>query len=197
MSERPILFSTPMIQALLAGRKSQTRRIVKLNMAGRIKRGSRNWHVADPAAVAACPYGIANDTLWVRETWRNDFIPHEDGPEYGEGRHVGYLYAADPGEKGPWRPSIFMPRQASRITLRITDVRVERLQEISAADCYAEGIERPAPGAIGSEKCGYDNARNGYRKLWESINGVGSWEANPYVWCVAFERIANSERQAA
>jgi hypothetical protein len=263
MKERPILFSGPMVRAILAGTKTQTRRVVK-------HQGDMEFDPRDPhygpywLAYAAgdldgedakvrCPYGVPGDRewrtghitapgwycvrglldesiggdtravwvnpewftwgfdqnddpesigldtnitpenvqwkrpgnrLWVRETWAYE----RDGTRCPD--DTGILYrATDPGwddeETGlRWRPSIFMPRWASRILLEITEVRVERLQEISAADCWAEGIE----------SAGWDCERYGsvvecYRDLWESISGAGTWAANPWVWVVSFKRL--------
>jgi len=133
--ERPILFSGPMIRAILAGRKTQTRRVAKLTGAGRVKEAGshRNWHLADPDAVKACPYGTPGDRLWVRETFCDTGCQRA-------------VYRADTAVENwkyrIWRPSIYMPRWASRITLEITDVRLERLQDISEADAAAEGVEQ-------------------------------------------------------
>lgn len=226
MNERPILFSAPMVRAILDGRKTQTRRIAKLNASGRVARGGRNWHCEDPAAIIACPYGSASDCLWVRETWAHyqTIDPRKtpdgrsfsevsdglagyraDGHESIEGfrRHVRLMGGSDAVEINGdrWRPSIHMPRWASRITLEITAVRVERLQAISEADAKAEGVE---PWVVGDgfwrdygltadqEEVGappLPSARDSFRSLWESINGAGSWAANPWVWVVEFRSI--------
>lgn len=178
MKERPILFSAPMVRALLDGSKVQTRRTAKLTDAAHVKepRGHRRWHPGDPDAVAACPYGQSGDRLWVRETWamHPDFRP--------ESRRC--VYRADPGSQydvSRWTPAIHMFRWASRITLEITGVRVERLLDISDEDSLAEGIYPTAtglyPGAATAE----------YKKLWESINGPGSWAANLWVWVIEFK----------
>jgi hypothetical protein len=163
MKEKPILFSAPMVRAILDDRKTMTRRVVKLTDSGRVKAiGSpRNWHIDDPNAVLACPYGAAFDQLWVKEThyrygkwikngisatgrqkWRFKPLTAEvffcDNPP--EQRRVNNKY-----RKAAWykRPSIFMPRWASRITLMIKAVRVERLQDISDNDIIAEGVYIP------------------------------------------------------
>lgn len=182
--ERPILFSAPMVRAILAGTKTQTRRAVKFNAAGRIQRAGKQWHRDDPEAVLACPYGRVGDTLWVRETLK------------AEGAFM--VYAADNGridcgdldwpaciEKRRTIPSIHMPRWASRIDLRITGVRVEKLQEISEDDAMAEGVDAAAALAI---PCS-EGFRVEFSRLWESINGPGSWDANPFCWVLTFERI--------
>ena len=167
MRERPILFSAPMVRAILAGTKTQTRRVCK---------GQRELSNVHDFQIDRCPYGQLGDRLWVRETWLrhsvnvpNDYLYRADHPDDGT---IGPAH-------GGWKPSIHMPRWASRITLEITDVRVERLQDISARDAWAEGIT-PSPDV---------DPYHEYRDLWESINGPGSWDANPWVWAVSFKRI--------
>ncbi len=179
MRERPILMSAPMVRALLNGTKTQTRRVAMHTVCGvRVARLA-----FDPAPdVRACPYGAPGDLLWVRETHYVESSGYVDG----SGRRI--LYRADGEAPTTWTPSIHMPRWASRLTLRITDVRVERLQEISADDCRAEGhptdwSRSPAP------EVHDDAARDWYRDLWDSINGSGAWDANPWVWVVEFERL--------
>jgi hypothetical protein len=206
-----------MIRALLAGRKTQTRRPVKLNVAGRVQRGGRQWHVEDGSAVIACPYGKAGDLLWVKETYA---LMSVDGRRVSVARAErmppGKTLAQTDGglelievdaetaewcrtriDCERWKPSIFMPRWASRITLRITEVRCERLQNISEEDAIAEGVEKISTTECGNDvwkaydqpDCGkgYLAAGYSYKTLWESINGAGSWDANPWVWAVSFE----------
>lgn len=196
MKSRPILFSAPMVRALLDGTKTQTRRIVKPQplWVGEPSVPFKTTD-ADPKGIINCPYGITGSLLWVRETFRviNGQTQHgiaidcRAGPEEKWNRMGDFLGAGQ-----PWKPSIFMPRWASRLTLRITDVRVERLQEISEADAIAEGCDRHNhatkwpdgdPGYID------DVARRNYCALWESINGAGSWEANSWVWAITFDVI--------
>lgn len=214
MTEKPLLFSAPMIRALLAGTKTQTRRAVKwrglergLNMQFTglsVERSGSNFVLTSPTRTSheyrsvpqPCPYGVPGDRLWVRETWAyhvhsQSAARDEDGP---------FVYAAD-GQRAlqmrlasKWTPGIHMFRWASRITLEITEVRVERLQSISEADAIAEGIQRwplgyrvAVSGAPKHESRTFDGAQSAYRWLWESINGLGSWDANPYVWCVSFK----------
>jgi hypothetical protein len=200
MKERPILFSGPMVRAILEGKKTQTRRMIK-------RQRDMEFDINDPHfgpywlsyatdaegedARVRCPYGEAGDRLWVRETWLQG-----QGPTWGS--HC-VVYDAD--KKIAWapgsgfdnpdlkqfkkRPSIFMPRWASRITLEITGVRVERLQQISDADALAEG-------------CSTADMRNGdslasvYTRLWESIHGPGSWDANPWAWVVEFRKLTTT-----
>jgi hypothetical protein len=181
MKERPILFSAPMVRAILEGRKTQTRRIAKElnempNLDGILKR------FPNPKG---CRYGKPGDRLWVRETWAHE----RDGTGCPDDNGVLYR-ATDPGwddeETGlRWRPSIFMPRRASRITLEITDVRVQRLQEISEEDAQAEGAVGALDQSVGNNWC----ASQAFAALWESINGPDSWDANPWVWAVTFRNL--------
>lgn len=192
VKERPILFSAPMVRAILYGRKTQTRRIMK-----------------DP--FNDCPYGKPGDRLWVRETWANvKTEPTWTGAAMCEEGQI--VYRADFGPEPVdwnWRPSIHMPRAASRINLEITGIRVERLNDISESDAVAEGIEsfRPVPGdGPGSIYDGYiykdytgknavpyfiTDPRESFRTLWESINGPGSWGKNPWVWVIDFQDLRN------
>ena len=174
MKERPILFSGPMVRAILDGSKTQTRRVAKEfdempNLDGILQRFPRQ---------NGCPHGAPGDRLWVRETWAHE----RDGT--GCPDDTGVLYrATDPGwdDEGTglrWRPSIFMPRIASRILLEITDVRVQRLQEISDEDARAEGYDRS-----------HAFPREWFALLWERINGTGSWHANPWAWAITFQRL--------
>lgn len=198
MKARPILFSTEMINALLDGRKTQTRRVVKVNHAGRAQLGGRNWHIDDPDAVRACPYGVPGDLLWVREA--HYIIGEHPGPRPGSRwthyRADGSNNQNDPAQwHGPWKPGIHMPRHASRLTLRLTDVRVQRVQEIGLDDTLAEGAPRHdhMDGAIRVTTWPTD----WYRSLWESLNAARGyeWNANPWVWAISFEVIkANVDR---
>jgi hypothetical protein len=199
MKERPILFSAPMVRALLDGTKTQTRRIVKLTDSGRVKEpGSpRNWHPEDPYASAACPYGAPGDTLWVKETWNSsnqwNVMKPTDMPE-GAPIFYGADYdAAGLRNCGPWRPSLFMRRWMSRITLEVASVRVERLHAITEADAKAEGVEQWNDGAwyCGVQGfMGYESPVGAYRELWESINAKRApWASNPWVWVVEFRRV--------
>jgi hypothetical protein len=205
MRERPILFSAPMVRALLGGRKTQTRRIMKPQIrvvrewewywdAPRKGFGSAGANVRPQDGIGLshfCPYGQPGDRLWVRETLRRapDLWTYAaDGAEVGwPGRHDLA------GKNRDTIVSIHMPRVASRITLEITEVRVQRLDEISEEDATEEGSKEPSLvpiiGACWSE-------RDAYAKLWEHINGPGSWEANPFVWTVSFKRV-EKERQEA
>jgi hypothetical protein len=260
MKERPILLSAPMVRAILEGRKTQTRRVVKgvkhfpdwgsaVGMVGGAwlygspaglglsDRGD-NWSVRLDedhlrrmctreaygwGAGSGCPYGQPGDRLWVRESWMPD--PPNDGSwayTTWAGQRIGQIagvpdryrrpefcnYAAD-WPYGPviWTPSIHMPRWASRITLEVTGVRVERLQDISEADAWAEGCEpgetddygRPFPADVdhgGGCTEGWDCAKDWFADLWESINSPGSWDANPWVWVVEFRRVEPQQAAA-
>jgi hypothetical protein len=219
MKERPILFSAPMVRALLAGTKMQTRRVVKHRwpflwqepyyptgkvlselpnqpgawMEFRHRRQDEADYEGSPAStLVPCPYGQPGERLWVRER----FAPRDGITLINKQRSEIFYWADDEGKywsDGPWKPSIHMPRWASRITLEITDVRVERLKSISREDAAAEGID--TDGEVFEEGGRYESAGGipaevwTYARLWESINGPGSWEANPWVWCVSFKQI--------
>lgn len=193
MAEKPILFSGEMVKAILAGRKTMTRRVVKMMSAIATIDGVP--HVEDQHGdwrllVKFSPYRVG-DTLWVRETWCPLNLDYEAAPRNVsvplDGANVICSYRADHrdprGDAKPlqWRPSIFMPRWASRITLRITDVRVERLQSITEADAMAEGIEHDP----------HVHTWLKFASLWNGINaGRGySWDANPWVWIISFEKL--------
>ncbi|MGE4195933.1 MAG: hypothetical protein AB7G11_02260 [Phycisphaerales bacterium] len=206
--ERPIIFSGPMVRALLDGRKTATRRVIrgvhKVEMPeygpvdcikdwdgcpSRLDWAPRNWEI--------CPYGVAGERLWVRETW-SYYRPFGGDPT------DQVIYRADLDECGqcplmldgrkvwvnvrePWKPSIYMPRWASRITLEITDVRIERLQAISEDDAVAEGLQ-PVVSWTGLVV----SARFRFEKLWDSLNGKRpgcAWADNPWCWTIAFRRL--------
>ncbi len=189
-----------MVRALLQSTKTQTRRVVKPQPVAR--QGMVNarycghpnlWlrdgkcDITDPAKEWRCPYGQPGDRLWVRET----FSHFERNDQLKPGAEIFYRAEDECLELRPWRPSIHMPRWASRITLEITGVRVERLQDISEADAMAEGAppSHPSIDRI-SREFGYaDFPRSWYAQLWEQINGPGSWDANPWVWAVEFRRL--------
>ncbi|EFE7959023.1 hypothetical protein [Escherichia coli] len=205
MTERGMIFNGEMVRAILDGRKTQTRRVVKfkprepglnLNFSGlklgyyRTGDASSGYVLASRGAMGCwndktypvhCPYGQPGDRIWVRETF--SAVTDHDEPAGCS----ALLYAADGnGPYGKWTPSIHMPRAASRITLEITDVRVERLNSISEEDAKAEG----AP----TECCVIgDKHFLGFRSLWKAIYGDESWQANPWVWVIEFKRIEGDD----
>lgn len=162
--EHPILFSGQMVNAILTGKKTQTRRVIK-------PQSLLDNHTRVDACYK-CPYGAPGDLLWVRETFDVRTVAGD----------TVVFYRADCGSDGDgakWKPSIFMPRALSRISLKITDVRVERLQEMKREEAEAEGIGdsplwRPA-----------------FKQLWDAINAKRghSWDSNPWVWVIKFEVI--------
>ncbi len=229
MKERPILFSAPMIRAILDGRKTQTRRVVKpqppsahrfagftVSSTHTDDEGKAVWASSDVSALlkdahrVRCPYGAAGDRLWVREAWNGPFFTEDealdvddlslfDVPERcaykADGGTTPEYIDADDNLVCKWCPSIHMPRWASRILLEVTDVRVERLQEISEADARAEGASYHDGRGVGHSGWRHDygdvhaNARSAYARLWKHIHGPGSWDANPWVWVVEFRRV--------
>jgi hypothetical protein len=217
MKARPILFSAPMVRALLDGSKTQTRRILKpapssadFNLQN-VTCESGYRYAIDTTKVSFtdtvrvrwdCPYGQPGDRLWVRETTEIDEQRSDAvvlSRYSADGAPVLMSGCDDPEFNGAiahWdyprrsRPSIHMPRWASRILLEVVSVRVERLNDISNENALAEGV-KASPGGMWSAAPGQAGTtpRAGYALLWESINGPGSWSANPFVWCVEFPRV--------
>lgn len=222
MKERPILFSAPMVRAILGGSKTQTRRIVKPQpdyfacgwpcvfgkecfMRNCIMSHKDNKHLT----ALKSPFGKTGDQLWVRETWRHTASSLDEARAITEDVMSGsavdwradYIdrliktgeFTRNTAEVAcdfeTWKPSIHMPRWASRIQLEIVDVRVERLNEIGESDAIAEGVSNF--GNITDQSTGEidRDAVDAYRDLWESINGPGSWDANPWVWVIEFRRV--------
>jgi hypothetical protein len=180
MKEGPILFSGPMVRAILEGRKTQTRRVLKIQ-----PRSDHEILYADMDTPEwRCPYGEKGERLWVKETFA---VMSKAAFEARRPAPYSLRYKADPDTSAilHFRPSIFMPRWASRITLEITDVRVQRLKEISKEDAYAEGI----PTDTESIRRNNYNEIKAYREIWESINGTGSWDLNPWVWAITFKKL--------
>lgn len=192
ISERPILFSGNMVRAILDGRKTQTRRVVKPQ---------------PTMCEARCPYGQPGDRLWVKETfrlrcetelldvveYRADLARRTAGHQISENAGFRFSAECDEAERQPeefgympgalnWRPSIFMPRWASRITLEIVSVRVERLQDISPLDIIAEGMDH-----LGEHQ--HLGDLQWYRDVWESTYGPGAWEKNDLVWALTFKKM--------
>lgn len=202
MKERPILFSGEMIRAILDGRKTQTRRVCKAQPENRVHPiyvtkyawGDKALHpyMTDGVQIIEyCPYGKVGDQLWVRETFRQAYPK----TEYSD----GIIYRADKAKSlgmaeycGKWRPSIFMPRSASRIQLEITNVRVERLQDIEPTDACSEGILPLGAGSsFALHHLEYKSIECGkFADLWDSINAAKHpWESNPWVWVVEFKPV--------
>lgn len=223
MKERPILFSAPMVCAILEDLKTQTRRVWSLPkwaewdfIGGGEEKGQlipkdqnlRGWYSVDEVV---CPYGKIGDRLWVREAWRTtegfDIYPPRDIQATTPIRYEAdgawtFPDVGMTGSGGKYRPSMFMPRWASRITLEITGMRVERLNDCSETDAMAEGCQTDIGEGSGlywfdglgvNKESGrafaYD-AKEAYSWLWESINGDESWAANPWVWVIEFKRIS-------
>lgn len=206
IKERPILFSAPMVRAILDGRKTVTRRPVKVQPRSRADIGSYGKgqpFIRNPDVTKRnpeCPFGKPGERLWVRETWYCDHNEVMCGPylkpddlDVSEARDDGTLvYAADgltpyEADQPVWKPSIHMPRWACRILLEITDVRFERLQDISRSDIRAEGLQCPPELASDDVSPNYrDWYPAAWRELWESTGG--DWDANPWVWVVEFKR---------
>jgi hypothetical protein len=218
MKERPILFSAPMVRAILDGRKTQTRRPIKLKLGesgeylhgGDINLAHKHivefreqkgtWfglHEYTTMAHAKCPYGQPGDQLWVKETFARhpqfaDIAYRADGEEFEDSD--GFLW------EPKWMPSIYMPRAASRILLEVTNIRIERLQDIREKDAVAEVTyddgkvclcEVPLDFVRSCGNCGgrLIDAVCIFKELWESIYGTGSWDANRWVWVIEFRRL--------
>lgn len=200
MNEKPILFNAEMVNAILSGRKTQTRRIMGNQPAGQDLETVHVRHNADfnfqwygnlgESSYFPCPQGKPGDQLWVRETWARYNIDQTS-------HDMAYRATtpADWPKDGLWRPSIHMPRWASRINLKITGVRVELLNDISEQDAISEGLECyvddgvPYYGPFNNGDCRPDVV---FRGLWDSIYGKKegeNWQANPWVWVIEFERM--------
>lgn len=191
---RPILFSTPMVQAILDGRKTMTRRVVKPQPECIDFYEDRNVWFPE---VSKCPYEVG-DVLWVRET-------HRALVDCSTGKFAKWDYKADMPDEfhkqypHKWKPSIFMPKEACRIFLKVKSIKVERLQDISEEDAIAEGCSKYGPfgefkGSIhpngGSMRFrAYSKASRAFQCIWETINGFDSWKKNPFVFVYEFERI--------
>lgn len=246
MNERPIIFNSEMVRAILDGRKTQTHRVMKPQPEPNPNEpGNHSWPCSSvrsmvdvegflindydsTIAPSFCPFGSLRDRLWVRETWADvnsaegpallykaddeirfwqDFC-EEFGPDFGAGPSMDYekypgdytMWWTDLLNGAPdhrWKPSIYMPKWASRIKLLIKNIRVERLQDISKEDAIAEGIEpitQVESMRISGWKCyqggaGYVNPVDAFKSFWESISGADSWGFNPWVWVIEFERI--------
>lgn len=212
MNEKPILFSTEMVQAILEGRKTQTRRKVKhleisksevaisaITLDGKRTQGALFQNELGSRFFVKCPHGNPGDFIYVRETWADASLATEISPntvafkaDYSE------EVLKEKANKGIWKPGIHMPKSAARIWLKIKRVRIERLNTISEQDAIAEGVK-----FIDQEtayKC-YDrkglvciNAKTSFETLWKGINGNYSWELNPWVWVIEFEVASTTGR---
>ena len=195
MKERPMLFSAPMVRAILKGLKTQTRRVAKpvrhpdlgnVYAPGALMLEREPQHVIN----RACPYGQPGDRIYVRET----FSHFERNENFKEGCECFYRADGECVALQPWRPAIHMPKWAARIWLEITGVRVERLQEISEADALAEGA-RFELASIDSVRIGATASfLSGFRNIWESTGG--DWDANPWVWAIDFKVLSTTGRPA-
>ncbi|ELM7732724.1 hypothetical protein Q2P25_001409 [Escherichia coli] len=197
MKERGMIFNGEMVRAILDGRKTQTRRIMKNQPAGdypdtpaliRSVGGGFQWygHYGE-SSIFNCPLGAVGDRIWVRETWAEAGASAPDLKLYRANypAHVPTHYEnVPPADEIRWTPSIHMPRWASRLTLEITGVRVERLRDLSEDDAKSEGITPSSGGVLP----GWEYRIN-FRDLWVSIYGADNWEANPWVWVIEFKRI--------
>lgn len=218
VKERGMIFNGGMVRAILDGRKTQTRHALTPRHLKMIEAASligecyplesgadhensqsyyREW----------CPFGIVGDRIWVRETYQGPLFDYEqmeayleDGskfekPEFcvykADGKPAPEFFDADDNLHCRWRPSIHMPRWASRITLEITGVRVERLNDISDEDAKAEGVPKSHkfPDTYLTPKGDFADADIAFQRLWESIHGEENWQANPWVWVIEFKRI--------
>lgn len=191
MNEHPIIFNVEMVRGILAGRKTQTRRVLKVqpmedasNWRPWLVCGERQYEAGKPLWICSvhnetyqfgCPYGQEGSRLWVRETWRSAEAP---GGYFYRAAATDYMLQISTQENGkPWRPSIHMPRAASRLTLEVLKVRVERVQDISEEDAQAEGVGY----------WGCDTVEH-FQDLWDSINAKRGypWSSNPWVWVIEF-----------
>jgi hypothetical protein len=222
MKERQIIFKPDMVKAILEGRKTQTRRVIKLNKLPKIQEINHRpyldsfeiitekcrYHLPLNEVLKRCPCGLVGDRLWVKENYafphkydghRPRYVPNDTKVYYPASEDIGGLIL---------RPSIFMPRWASRITLEITSVRVERVQDISDQDAISEGLKPitkdgnifkygipdrdgfPGGSDIGWAWQNWKNSpKAAYKRLWELINGAGSWDLNPWVWVIEFKMV--------
>lgn len=205
MKEHGIIFSAPMVRAIIEGRKTQTRRIIK----------NPEWYgcttgdcphstqaACDEAMVFFAPYPVGT-RIWVKETWSPDhaaFYPHFPIVYRADGEmdiEHGEVYSPEAKRTYPfrWRPSIHMRRSDSRLTLEVTGVKVERVQDITSSDAVAEGCDSVVwessawknPIGVPPDGAGESVARSNFASLWQEINGMGSWAKNPWVWAYTFK----------
>lgn len=217
IKERGILMHARSVNGILAGRKTQTRRIIKPQPTHSpdsyglaIYRGNRHewWPLHDPDfptqdPALRCPQGQPGDRLWVREAWRyyaSALSPEANfGIQFRADGAINYwpdwdkAMQAQCSPSAAWRPSLFMPRWASRITLEIVNVRVERVQDISEDDAKAEGVNGGCTVCGELDPCGCANPspdhRDSFIWLWDDTNGKGAWDRNDWVWVIEFKRV--------
>ncbi|HDS8578632.1 TPA: hypothetical protein QH731_003974 [Klebsiella variicola] len=220
MKERGMIFNAEMVRAILDGRKTQTRRPIKWKQTRFTEIGEREdgskWPWSEDAEHAfdfwhPCPFGSVGDRIWVRETFQGPLFDFDLMDSYckdstpfeksefcvykADGVPAPEFYDADDELHCCWRPSIHMPRWASRILLEITDVRVERLNAISQADAIAEGAppSHPSIDCVSQEYGFPDFSRSWFGQTWQHIYGEESWDANPWVWVIEFKRVEGGE----
>lgn len=209
---KPILFSTPMVQAILSGKKTMTRRIVKPQPgedceAGKVPIilgneddwGKWYWDTEEGERILKfCPYGMPGDILWVRESFY-DCSQVEQPPCDLDPSAQDYMprfsYKADHDdwEEVRWRPSIHMPKEACRLFLKVKSISIERLQDISEEDARSEGA---GPATLHNQTGNYTH-KYGFQRLWYEINGHESWNANPWVWVIEFESVEKPKNWTA
>lgn len=208
MREHPILFSAPMVRAILEGSKTQTRRVVRKQFAADAivaevaATTPEGWQISGHSGLwwddagaclddaVRCPYGMPGDLLWVREHWRApascDHLPPRSISDSEPLRFIADETTGPDAGFGKARRAFHMPRWASRVSLEVTGVRVERLQDISVSDSIAEGLGEYASHLRGLSPC--LEWRYAYEDLWTEINGPESWAVNPWVWVIEFRR---------
>ena len=229
MSEYPILFNGEMVRAILEGHKTQTRRPIDASSIAESPHGGmiffcKGPHHGNMVKPKYCPYGQPGDILWVRETWRAYQLREEEGVQFRADGACQQLpdemeveellqyqnaenYDDDPPNHGSWRPSIHMPHWASRIDLRVKSVRIQRVQDITEEDAWAEGAEKGEPwdngegwfpklepifNKQGKHVCdqGFEDAREWFAWNWNRIYGEDNFDdSNPWVWAIEFERV--------
>lgn len=192
MNFKPILFSTEMVKAILSGSKVQTRRVVKDKHAP-FKISKDNQYAMGLDQLLSCPYGQVGDVLWVRETFAK-IKSLETGLTYSLPK-ADFEYYKDKliqGEKVKWKSSIHMPKEACRLFLQIKSIRVEMLNDITEGDACLEGVELMDTNRYKDYIDKHNSvisSRISFATLWQSINGEESWNSNPWVWVIEFERI--------
>lgn len=219
ITERGMIFNAEMVRALLSGRKTQTRRIIKPQPEATLSGSLSGKWLSRPLnglllpkiedIAIHCPFGVVGDRLWVRETFQGPLFDYDlmdsyckdptpfEKPEFcvykADGVPAPEFYDADDELHCCWRPSIHMPRWASRILLEITDVRIERLNAINEHNAHAEGVAKLRGGFWKHYQPGWTqhqlSARGSFVTLWKSIYGDESWNSNPWVWVIKFKRI--------